>query len=146
MMKRLSIKAKELLASFLAISLVFSVGTITTFAETASGTCGENAVWEFDSTTGTLTISGSGEMEAYNYVDSTADTPATTDAPWSSLNKSVTSLVIESGITNISSYAFAYFTELTNITVPDGITSIGEKAFLIVMDSQKSTCLKVSQV
>ncbi len=129
MMKRMNIKTKKLLAGFLVISLVFSVGTIKTFAETTSGTCGDNAVWEFDSTTGTLNISGSGEMAAYNYVDSTADAPATTDAPWSSLNKSVTSLVIESGITNISSYAFAYFTELTNITVPDGITSIGDKAF-----------------
>ena len=44
---------------------VMQIGAVLTVrgARSTSGTCGENLTWNFDESTGTLTISGTGEME-----------------------------------------------------------------------------------
>lgn len=80
-----------------------------------SGTCGENATWEFDPATGTLTISGSGEMEL----------PLT--APWISYKDLITTLIIEDGITAIG--GFGYLSALTFVQIPDSVHTLLEKAF-----------------
>ena len=43
--------------------------------------------------------------------------------------KEVTDLVIPEGVTSIGSYAFDNCSALTNVTIPDGVTSIGTCAF-----------------
>lgn len=50
----------------------------------------------------------------------------------SSLNDSLTEVTAEmlDGITNIRSYAFAFNRSLKRITIPPGITSIGDRAFM----------------
>ena len=50
----------------------------------------------------------------------------------SSLNDSLTEITAEmlDGITNIRSYAFAFNRSLKRITIPPGITSIGDRAFM----------------
>ena len=40
---------------------------ITASAEKPSGTCGEHLNWEFDSETQTLTITGNGPMDDFEY-------------------------------------------------------------------------------
>ena len=45
-------------------------------------------------------------------------------------NELVTELKIPDGITSIVDSAFAYCRSLTNITIPDGVTSIGDSAFV----------------
>ena len=85
------------------------------------GSCGENLTWTLDET-GTLTISGSGEMYDYdNYGDHAA--------PWNEFRDSITNVVIDSGVTSIGAYAFYDCIGVTDITIPDGVTSIGEWAF-----------------
>lgn len=81
-----------------------------------SGKCGENLTYDFDSSTGTLTISGTGDM--YDYFD---------DAPWVNLN--VVTVRIESGVTNIGRGAFQNCKKLTNVTIPDSIITIGDYTF-----------------
>ena len=49
--------------------------------------------------------------------------------PWVSYASQITEIKIESGVTSIGSNAFANFTNLTKVTMPYGITKIGAKAF-----------------
>lgn len=75
---------------------------------------------------GTLTISGTGRMEDYtliSYFD------GTTDSPWSSQSETITSIVIEQGITYIGEWAFFNCRYLTSVTIADSVTSIGSSAF-----------------
>ena len=88
--------------------------------EVASGTCGRGLTWVLDEA-GTLTISGSGKMDNYAY---------RVRPSWHSYSDSITSLVIEEGVTSIGSYAFAEYDNLTgSLVIPEGVTSIGSYAF-----------------
>lgn len=84
-----------------------------------SGSCGENAVWAYDLESGTLTISGTGEMK--NYSNETI--------PWKNYVNDITSLVIEKGITKIGSYSFKYLKNITDVVIPEGVTAIYKEAF-----------------
>ena len=50
-------------------------------------------------------------------------------APWSGVRNSVTTITIPQGITSIGNYAFVGFTAITEIVIPEGVTSIGQHAF-----------------
>lgn len=82
-----------------------------------SGTCGENLTWTLDSS-GTLTISGTGEMYNYEYDES----------PWGN-NYIIKKVVIKSGVTSVGNYAFDGDVNLTNITFPNTLKNIGFSAF-----------------
>ncbi|MBR3855068.1 MAG: leucine-rich repeat domain-containing protein, partial [Bacteroidaceae bacterium] len=69
--------------------------------------CGSNLYWSFNSTTGMLYIFGSGSM--YSYDDSSSL------APWNSNKTKIKSVVIKSGVTSISSYAFLGCSSLRSI-------------------------------
>ena len=70
---------------------------------------------------GTLTITGEGAIPSYS----------SGAAPWYSNRTSITSVVLDSRITTIGSYAFQSCTNVgfTSITIPGGVTSIGNSAF-----------------
>ena len=103
---------KTLFTLFLALAA--SVGTL--FAE--SGTCGATLTW--DLTGGVLTISGTGAMTDYS--DSN-------HAPWYDNRSSITSVIIENGVTSIGNAAFHGCESLTSVTIPNSVTIIGERAF-----------------
>ncbi len=89
---------------------------------TASGTCGaqgDNITWTYCD--GVLTISGTGEMA--DWFNNTAN------IPWYSYRESITSLVIEDGVTTIGRYAFYNCSNLTSVTIPPSITLSGNEAF-----------------
>ena len=97
----------------LVLAVMASVGSVSA----VSGTCGNNLTW--DLTNDVLTISGTGTMT--NYTSSSS--------PWYSYRSSITSVVIEEGVTNIGNYAFQNCSGLTSVTIPNSVTSIGENAF-----------------
>ena len=88
-------------------------------ATAASGKCGENLTWALTDD-GVLTISGTGEM---------ADYPNFPDVPWYDDREKIMTAVIEPGVTNICSFAFFGCKNLTSVTIPEGVTSIGSYAF-----------------
>ncbi len=81
--------------------------------------CGDDATYEFDFSTGTLTIKGSGAMDPYSIRAS----------PWYSHRDSITSIIIGDKVTSIGDFAFEGCTSLATVTIPDSITSIGRYAF-----------------
>ncbi|MCC8068894.1 MAG: leucine-rich repeat protein [Ruminococcus sp.] len=85
-----------------------------------NGSCGENCTYSFDITTGTLTISGTGDMENYS---------SSSDVPWYSFKEDIKTIIIEDGVTSIGNDAFYGCISLTEVTMPNSITSIGEYAF-----------------
>ena len=95
------------------LALVVGIGSM--WAQNPSGSCGENLTWEFNTSTGALTISGTGAM---------------TSAPWATYKEDITSLSLPDGLTAIPSEAFEGCTGLTTVTIPASVISIGADAFL----------------
>ena len=93
--------------------------SITSSAAEASGTCGNNLIWYFDESTGTLTISGTGAMTNYS----------SSIRPWDDYEDNIKKVVIETGVTTIGYGAFLHCNNLTNVTIPDSVTLIDDAAF-----------------
>ena len=110
---------KRIISMVLALSMLISFMPIIASAAT-SGTCGDNLTWTFDN--GTLTISGTGEMEDYYWEENHR-------APWFKNRESIKNVVIEEGATNISTYAFYCCSNLINITISNSVTNIESDAF-----------------
>ena len=87
-------------------------------ASVVSGSCGENATWAFDAATGTLSITGTGDMFNYNGT-----------SPWNANLKGIRKIVIGEGITHISNFAFCFCDVLSSVTMPSTLKSIGEESF-----------------
>ena len=90
-----------------------------------SGNCGttgheSDVTWTLTSDD-VMTISGTGAMANYSSFKP--------KAPWDGYKASITSVVIESGVTRIGEFAFNQCTSLASVTIPTGVTNIGNSAF-----------------
>ena len=111
---------KKFLAMLLAAVLAVGLLSGTAWAaDPTSGTCGDNAAWNFVESTGVLTISGTGAMDDYRR----------SSLPWDSYCSNITSVIIQDGVTTIGKCAFYLCTKLASVTIPDSVISIGEDAF-----------------
>jgi hypothetical protein len=103
----------------MALSLILSA--IVIFSSIAIGgmfaSADDAVTYEFDSSTGTLTISGTGEVTQSGISAKVTDSNA------------LKSVVINDGITSIGDYAFECFDSLTTVTMTDSVTTIGDYVF-----------------
>lgn len=113
---------KRIVAIVLFVAMLLGISpldfAVPAFAD-ASGTCGDNLRWNYNSTTFTLTISGTGKMTDYPQYST----------PWYGYRSQVKVLTIEDGIEHIGEFAFNSFNNITSITIPESVTSIGIYAF-----------------
>ena len=98
--------------------------TATFAADTYSGTCGAtgneaNVQWSLNMCTGTLSITGTGDMMNYSG----------TDTPWYPYRGFITSVTISNSVTSIGNYAFYYCSNMKSVSMGTGVTSIGDYAF-----------------
>ena len=98
--------------------------TILVEEYTKTGSCGDNVTWTYSD--GVLTISGTGDMEDYEY-----DENYPTYSPYSDL---ITSVVVEDGVTSVGTDAFMYYENITSVTLADSVTKIGDYAFFCATD------------
>lgn len=147
---------KRIISILLAVCLIFGLLPVGVFAANpTSGICGPNAKWSYDSSTKTLTISGSGTMDDYGHDWAGGNHKA---RPWAAYQEEIENVIICNGITSIGrkafgstlgvagdsnlrsvsiastvtrigAQAFAWTKELEAIDLPDGLKSIGELAF-----------------
>lgn len=110
---------KKHITRLLFAALLLLALCIGASAAGTSGKCGPSAHWSFDSSTGTLTISGSGAMNDYEYGN---------DYPWMDYRDSIQTIVIGDQITQIGRYAFPW-TACSTIQFGKSVRSIGAKAF-----------------
>ena len=110
-------------------------------ATETSGSCGagdseDSVKWNFNSSTGTLTISGTGKMSNLN---NSTETENISDGagtyPWANLKDSITKIVIDDGVTSIGSKAFIAYTNVTSVNIGKDVSEIGVGAL-----SQLSAC------
>ena len=98
--------------------LILAIMPLVAMAD-ASGICGENLTWTYVSSTGALTIQGSGAMTDYEYMN----------APWNSYCNSIKEINIGNEVTTIGDFAFLKCSGLTTVTIPNNVTTIGDYAF-----------------
>ena len=119
---------KKVISLFLSLTMLLSIVSVVDFSAYASvekGKCGENVTYSLDRETGTLTISGTGDM--YDYLG-TGGSFSNSGSPF--YRKSVLKRIfIENGVTSIGSTMFEYCVNLTFFEIPNSVTSIGDYAF-----------------
>lgn len=108
-------------ASFVLTS--FSDFAITQFAEKTedNGDLTTGITWEFTSHNA-LKISGNGAMDDYAL-------DALESIPWYEHRNDITDIEIGEGVTHIGAYAFAGCGKVTEITIPAGVATLGERPF-----------------
>ncbi len=143
--------AKRIMSIILSVIMLLSITAgldFSAYALASSGSCGTNATYTFDSSTGTLTISGIGAMSDfgdeshiytdripwYNYrldIESIRIEDSITRIGISAFDgcNNVTTISIGSSVTSIAKRAFNCCNNLTSVAIPDGVTSIGDWAF-----------------
>ncbi|MGN1001449.1 MAG: leucine-rich repeat protein [Oscillospiraceae bacterium] len=104
---------KSLCVLFTVLLLVGIVTPALAADAPVSGSCGDDVTWTLDN--GVLTISGSGRMITFT--------------GWKNLRASITSIVVEEGITSICTYAFEGCSAATSVSLPSTLTNIGAAAF-----------------
>ncbi len=85
----------------------------------SSGSCGDDLRWSFSAETGTLTITGSGDMEHYGWMG----------APWYPFASQISSVSLPEGLTRLGRGAFEGLDHLTRIQLPVSLKEIGDAAF-----------------
>ena len=142
---------KKALSFFMAVAVMLSCITITPVSVSASeetptsgecGVSGNNVTWNFDSATGTLTISGTGAMKDMSDVDEGEDVQ-----PWLDYHTTITKIVIEYGVTQIGENAFYNKNAIYNVEeVIFKRNENGESSVKLIKNSAFRECKNLNEI
>lgn len=109
-------RTKKLIAGlFLIFALAFMIVPVKKVqASDGWGTCGDKITWYYHDNSGWLEIKGTGEM---------------TSVQWETYKKKIKKVTISSGVTSVSKKAFYDCKNMTSVTLPKSIKTIGDHAF-----------------
>lgn len=109
---------KKLFALLTALCLCAGLCPVSTSAvgSTVRGTCGDDLSWSFDTATGLLSITGTGDMTDFTYID---------PAPWNEYIDDITAAELGDGVTSLGWFAFFGCESLKSLSLPDSFASIG---------------------
>lgn len=130
---------KKFVSLFLSLVMLLSITSGLTFnvyaATPTTGKCGENIIWKYNSSSKTLTLSGTGAIDSF-----TDDDFSNLERPWKNYIHEIENVKIEEGITSIGDYTFKYIAsnEIKNIEIPKSLISIGKSAFKTCIINQVS--------
>ena len=137
-------KTKKVLSIVLSLTLLLSAFAgvdFSAYALAKSGKCGKNVSYEFNSSTGELTISGKGDMDDYESsspfrgntkIKTVAIKKGVTRIGWNAFNdcKEITSVSIGNSVEIVNDCSFANCSKLKSIKFPDKVLYIGYHAFV----------------
>ena len=109
-------KFKRLISGLIAAAVAVSTAAFSSFSTfgadgtVVSGSCGDNATW-FINSDDTLVISGTGTVSSYK--------------GWHNYSSSIKRVVVEEGITEISSNMFTYCVNVKEIVLPSSLEKLG---------------------
>ena len=113
---------KKIISLLLSLAMLLTITSglnLTAYADVQTGKCGDNVTYSLDTSTGVLTISGTGDMADYSGYDDILFYR----------NSNIKSVIIENSVTSVGDSAFEYCTNLTSVKIPNSVTSIGDYAF-----------------
>lgn len=113
----------------LSSSNLYSYAGTVCSDEMKSGERQKQTNYSWDEASGTLTVTGSCDMEDYS---------TSSPAPWAGYRNKIKKVIVESGVTGIGSYAFENCKNLSSVEIGNTIQKIGEGAF--------SNCLTLKSV
>lgn len=111
-------RSKKLIC--LVLSIVLIIGSAVASFVVFANDSGDG--YEYSALNQTLTILSDNAM-----VDKTED--SYTENPWSEHLASIEHIVVQEGVTKISSFAFCKMEKLEDVQIPNSVASIGEGAF-----------------
>ncbi len=118
-------KLNRIWAAVITFCMLFALIPSTVIAEDAlSGSCGSNVNWEYNETSKTLTISGTGAMSHYSQT--------TMLAPWvanENIKTNLEKVIINDGVTWIGNYAFWSCEALKEVRLAESVNSLGMSSF-----------------
>ena len=115
-------KVISLVLVVVMICSTFAGLQIGAYAATYTGSCGPNARYSLNISTGVLSITGSGAMTSTDYFD-IGRSPGTTNQNY------IKTVTVASGITELPYGAFHYCNNLTSVSLPKTLKIIGSDAF-----------------
>lgn len=113
--------------------MFITINQIDIYADSVEGTCGKHITWKLED--GVLRIWGKGNMPECKHkklellegaINCTDDSDC---MDWNYYNWEIKSVIIEEGITSISSHAFFRLYNAESIVIPSSVKTIGHAAF-----------------
>ena len=118
-------KLNRIWAAVITFCMLFALIPSAAIAEDAlSGSCGNHVNWEYNETSKTLTISGTGAMSHYSQTN--------TLAPWvanENIKTNLEKVIINDGVTGIGHYAFWSCEALKEVRLAESVNSLGMSSF-----------------